>query len=163
MKIIGIDPGLNFTGFGIIDYNKGALEYLFADVITTSVKDSIEIRLAKIFSSLDLILKEYKVENCALENVFVNSNNESSLKLGSARGAAIVAVGVNLIPMFEYATNFVKKAVTGKGHASKEQVKYMVKMLLPKCKITKYDVSDALAVAIAHGSMVEYNNKIAKY
>ena len=149
---LGIDPGLNNTGWGIITKEQNKLFFISSGVIKIDSKLSIEKRLSLIFNELNKIITLYKPDECAIENIFVNNNNLSSLKLGYARATAILTIGLAQKSFFEYAPNLVKKATVGKGMASKEQVQYMVNIILPKAKVTNEHAADALAVAICHAN-----------
>ncbi len=149
---LGIDPGLVNTGWGIISKEQNKINFISAGVITVDPKLSMELRLSKIYTELNKIIQLYNPEECAIENIFVNSNNLSSLKLGYARAVAILTIGLAQKSFFEYAPNLVKKAVVGRGKGSKEQVQYMVNQILPKAKVTNEHAADALAVAICHAN-----------
>lgn len=149
---LGIDPGLINTGWGVISKEHNKLSFISAGVITIDAKLSIEQRLSKIYHELNLIISLYTPDECAIENIFVNSNNLSSLKLGYARAVAILTIGLAQKSFFEYAPNCIKKAVIGKGKGSKEQVQYMVNQILPKAKVVNEHAADALAVAICHAN-----------
>lgn len=149
VRILGIDPGLNNTGWGVIDYVDNTLICVNFGVIKTSVRDPIHLRLAKIHKSLTTILENLKPNQAAVENIFVNSNSMSSLKLGLARGVALCVPAIFEKEVFEYTANCVKKSVVGVGHADKNQVSIMVQKLLG-CGEVKLDAADALAVAICH-------------
>lgn len=149
---LGIDPGLNNTGWGIITKEQNKLSFISSGVIKIDPKLNIEERLTIIFNELNKIINLYKPDECAIENIFVNSNNLSSLKLGYARAIAILTIGLAKKNFFEYAPNLVKKATVGKGKANKEQVQFMVNIILPKAKVTNEHAADALAVAICHAN-----------
>lgn len=149
MIILGIDPGLHITGWGVIDYTSLRLRYVAHGTITTDSSEEIAHRLNKIYKDLSDIIEEYSPEQVAIEEVFVNNNPISSLKLGMARGAAICCVGVLGLPVSEYTPNKVKKAVVGVGHATKDQISVMVQKLL-NCANVRADAADALAIAICH-------------
>lgn len=148
--ICGIDPGLINTGWGIISSYQNNLGLIASGVIVTDSKLSIEKRLKSIFNELQKVIDVYKPEQCAIEDIFVNKNNLTSLKLGYARAVATLAIGLAEKSFFEYAPNLVKKAVVGKGKADKQQIQYMVNRILPKAKIVNEHEADALAVAICH-------------
>lgn len=150
--ICGIDPGLINTGWGIISAKANSLSYIASGVIVTSSNLSIDQRLVIIYENLAKVIELYKPDQCAIEDIFVNKNNYSSLKLGYARGAAILTIALAKKEYFEYAPNLVKKAVVGKGKANKEQVQYMVSKILPKAKENNEHAADALAVAICHAN-----------
>lgn len=149
---LGIDPGLINTGWGIIEVENNNLSFVAADVIVVNAKLPIEARLSQIYLQINQIITQFCPDECAMENIFVNSNNLSSLKLGYARAAAILAIGVAQKAFFEYAPNAVKKAVVGRGKADKIQIQYMINQILPKAKITNEHVADALAVAVCHAN-----------
>jgi crossover junction endodeoxyribonuclease RuvC len=148
-RILGIDPGLHITGWGVIDYDGFHLKYVSHGTIVSQPSDGISLRLGNIFKGLSDIIEEYSPKEVGMEEVFVNKNPISSLKLGMARGTAICCAGVLGLKVFEYAANKVKKSVVGVGHASKDQVSIMVQKLL-NCGNIKADAADALAVAICH-------------
>jgi crossover junction endodeoxyribonuclease RuvC len=154
--ILGIDPGLINTGWGIISAKQNALSFIASGAIVTNSKDSIDNRLKIIHLKLAEVIELYKPDQCAMEDIFVNVNNLSSLKLGYARGAAILTIALAQKSFFEYAPNLVKKAVVGKGKADKAQVQYMVNQILPKAKVTNEHAADALAVAICHANYKRY-------
>ena len=148
MRIIGLDPSLSSTGWGVIEVNGNRLQYVADGFIPTNPKMPIEERLDLIFRTLNEIIATYQPTEAAIEKTFLNQNPESSLKLSMARGVVILAAGYNHIPLFEYEPNKVKKALVGVGHAEKNQVETMVKILLPGCQPKNNDSSDALAMAI---------------
>lgn len=148
-RILGIDPGLHITGWGVIDYDGYHLKYVAHGTIVTFASDDISQRLNVVYQELSDVIEQYSPDEVSIEQVFVNMNPSSSLKLGMARGAAICCVGVMSIPIKEYTPNAVKKAVVGSGHASKDQISMMVQRLL-SCGNVKADSADALAIAICH-------------
>ncbi|TXF10915.1 crossover junction endodeoxyribonuclease RuvC [Pelomicrobium methylotrophicum] len=154
MRILGIDPGLQVTGFGVLDKVGQSLGYVASGCIRTP---DIELpgRLRAILESLNDVIGEYHPQQVAVEEVFVNVNPRSTLLLGQARGAAICAVVTHGLPVAEYTALQVKQAVVGNGHAKKEQVQEMVKRLLHLPAPPSADAADALACAIchAHGGM----------
>lgn len=150
--ICGIDPGLVNTGWGIILKRQNSLSFIDYGVITPNTKLPMEKRLKEIYEGLEKVIDLYKPIDVSMENIFVNSNNLTSLKLGYARGVAILAIGVAKKRFFEYAPNLVKKAVVGKGKADKTQIQYMVNQILPKAKVVNEHAADALAVAICHAN-----------
>lgn len=152
MIILGIDPGLNKTGWGIISFEKNTLKFLACGTIKTNAKDNTCMRLAAISEGIKKIITEFDPDEAAVEETFVNNNARSSLALGQARGAAILTLAQHKISVAEYAANLVKKTVTGNGHAEKTQVDTMVKMLLPGSSADSADSADALAIAICHSS-----------
>ncbi|TSK05815.1 MAG: crossover junction endodeoxyribonuclease RuvC [Geobacter sp.] len=150
MIILGIDPGSRKTGYGLISRQGNRLVHIDNGAIFTDKAKDFPQRLEKIFSGLSAIIAEYQPEVVAVEDVFLAKNAMSALKLGQARGAAIVAA-VNVgLPVHEYTAMQVKKAVVGTGRAEKAQVQQMIKALLNLPEIAQEDASDALAVAICH-------------
>ncbi len=150
--ILGIDPGLNNTGWGVIKARGSKLNYIGCGTIKTKADSRIESRLLTLYYQLKNIIETYNPEECAMEETFVNKNNLSSLKLGQARGALMLTVAIFNLNVYEYAPNLIKKSVVGAGKAEKHQVMKMVKYLLPEADIENNDSSDALAVAICHSS-----------
>ena len=148
MRILGLDPSLSSTGCGVIEVNANRLHYIADGFIPTSPKMPIEERLDIIFNTLSEVIETYQPEEAAIEKTFLNSNPETSLKLSMARGVVILAAGHYHLPLFEFDPTKVKKALVGVGHADKNQVETMVKILLPGCKPKNNDASDALAMAI---------------
>lgn len=149
MRIIGIDPGLQRTGWGIIDVAGSKLTHISHGVIATDSKEPTADRLKKIFDELTQMMMLWQPAGAAIEETFVNKNPASSLKLGLARGAAMVATAKMGLAVAEYPANLVKKSVVGAGHAEKEQVQAMIRILLPGVEASS-DAADALAVAICH-------------
>lgn len=149
MRIIGIDPGLQRTGWGIIDVVGNKLTHISHGVIATDSKATMAARLVHIFDELTKMITLWQPEEAAIEETFVNKNAASSLKLGQARGVAIAASAKLGLVVAEYSANLVKKSVVGAGHAEKEQVQAMIKILLPGVEASS-DAADALAVAICH-------------
>lgn len=149
MRIIGLDPGLRSTGWGVVDVHGSRLAHV-ANGCCSSEGDDLSIRLAGLFRQLDSVLSCHKPEGAAVESVFVNKDPVSTLKLGQARGLCLLVPALRGIAVHEYAPNSVKKSVVGVGHAEKVQVELMVKMLLPGASFTSPHAADALAVAICH-------------
>ncbi len=150
MRLIGLDPGLRNTGWGIINVQDNRLTHVADGVVLTDSKRSLADRLVQIMDGLHDVIERYRPDEAAVEETFVNKNAVSTLKLGQARGIVLVVPARLGIPVSEYLPNLVKKTVVGSGHAAKEQVQMMVKMLLPGCEIATADAADALAVAICH-------------
>ncbi|MCK5876570.1 MAG: crossover junction endodeoxyribonuclease RuvC [Candidatus Marithrix sp.] len=148
-RILGIDPGSRLTGFGIIDINRQNSKYVTSGCIRIH-SESIPLRLKEIYTNLNQIIEQYKPDISAIEQVFMHRNAASALKLGQARGAAIVACVQNNLPVYEYAPTQIKQAVVGKGHADKIQVQHMVKVLLSLPQTPQADAADALAVALCY-------------
>lgn len=149
MRILGIDPGLQVTGFGIIDRNGQHLTYVTSGCVRTKPGDLPE-RLGVILANLGEIIAEHQPSVVAVEEVFVNVNPKSTLLLGQARGAAICAAVARGLPVAEYTALQVKQSVVGNGHADKQQVQHMVTYLLKLPQAPQADAADALACAICH-------------
>ncbi len=151
MKILGIDPGLTHTGWGIIDATNGRLTYIASGRISSPPTAPMADRLAGIFMELQKIIALHHPDSAAVEQTFVNGNPASALKLGQARGVALAAPAACGLAVGEYAATLVKKSIVGAGHADKGQIQMMIGVLLPACKdILTPDQADALAVAITH-------------
>ena len=153
MKILGLDPSLTSTGWGIIEVENNRVRYVADGVVKTSANLDLASRLSKLHKGICNVIDLYKPDEAAIEIVFVNNNPFSSMKLGQARGAVILAPAMYNIPVAEYEPNLIKKAVVGVGHAEKNQVETMVKILLPGAKPVNSDSSDALAIAICHNNL----------
>jgi crossover junction endodeoxyribonuclease RuvC len=150
VRIIGLDPGLRNTGWGVIESEGSRLIYVADGSVHSNADDDLAVRLLQIHEQLIRILNEFKPDEAAVEETFVNTDARATLKLGQARGAVMLAPASLKIPVSEYAPNSVKKSVVGVGHAEKTQVKHMVKLLLPKAVMKSADSVDALAIAICH-------------
>jgi len=151
LNILGIDPGLGTTGFGLISSIGDSMKLIEYGTIKTSTKDSLPIRLKIIFEGINKIILEYKPSVFSIEQIFYSNNVKSSLLLGHARGTAITAAAIQDIIIYEYSAKKVKQSVTGNGNAHKDQVKFMVKNLLKLKEAPKsHDASDALAIAICY-------------
>jgi len=148
-RILGIDPGSRVTGFGIIDTEGRHTHYVACGCIRTGDGD-FPSRIRAIADGVSELLMQYSPEQMAIERVFMNRNADSALKLGQARGAAIAAVVIRDIPVFEYAATQIKQATVGRGHADKSQVQHMVKALLNLPESPQADAADALACALCH-------------
>lgn len=149
--ILGIDPGSNITGFGIIDAVKGKYRYITSGSIHTG-KNHLSKQLQQIYSGIFDLVTAYKPDEVAIEQVFMHASPRSALKLGQARGAAIVAAVRDNIDIAEYSARQVKQAVVGYGNAEKTQVAHMVKILLNLKNKLQVDEADALAIAICHAN-----------
>ncbi|MCH9754153.1 MAG: crossover junction endodeoxyribonuclease RuvC [Alphaproteobacteria bacterium] len=158
-KILGIDPGLSNTGWAVIQSEANSMIYIASGTITTTTNDDLSIRLKKIYQSIFEVISNYNPEEFAIEESFVNNNPLSSLKLGQARAAAILAAGAGNIPVHEYAPRLVKKAVVGSGRADKNQVASMVKYLIPKAQMKNEHEADALAISICHLNISSTNQR----
>jgi crossover junction endodeoxyribonuclease RuvC len=149
-RLLGIDPGLRHTGWGVVDFSGNRLVHVANGRVSTDEKRPTAERLAHILDGLARVIAEWTPEEAAIEETFVNQNPASTLKLGQARGAAMLAPAKAGLPVTEYAANAIKKAVVGAGHADKAQIQMMVARLLPGVKFAGPDAADALAVAICH-------------
>ena len=149
VRILGLDPGLRHTGWGVIDVTGNRLSYVAGGVIEPDASLDLAIRLKILFTGVRALVATYAPDECAVEETFVNQNPVSTLKLGHARAAAMLAPAEVDVPVAEYKPNLVKKSVVGVGHADKGQVEAMMRILLPGCD-AKADQADALAVAVCH-------------
>lgn len=149
MRLIGLDPGLRLTGWGVIDVDGNRLRHVAHGVVRVSTDGSLAERLRELFDGVAAVVEAQQPLEAAIEETFVNVNRGSTLKLGQARGVVLLAPARAGLPVFEYAANLVKKSVTGAGHAEKRQIAMMVGRLLPGCDASA-DAADALAVAICH-------------
>lgn len=152
IRILGVDPGLRHTGWGIVESDGVRLGYVASGRISAPRDEALAERLRQIFEQLAAVIKGYGPAEAAVEETFVNENPRATLKLGQARGAALLAPAVQAIPVAEYAPNLIKKSVVGAGHADKKQISAMVGFLLPPAKGVAADEADALAVAICHAN-----------
>ncbi len=150
MKVLGIDPGSRITGYGVIIKEGNRLIHVDNGAVFTDPRAEFPLRLLTVYRGLSEIIDRHRPDAMAVENIFFATNVQSALKLGQARGAAIVA-GVNAgLPVFEYTALQVKQAVVGHGRAAKDQVQKMLRVLLNLPEIAQEDASDALAVAVCH-------------
>jgi crossover junction endodeoxyribonuclease RuvC len=150
MRIVGLDPGLRHTGWGVIDVSGNRLCHVADGVVHAPLGLPLAARLVALFRQVCAVLEQFRPDEAAVEESFVNKNPASTLKLGVARGVVLLAPAERGLPVSEYSTNLVKKSVVGAGHAEKIQVQLMVRRLLPGCAIASADAADALAVAICH-------------
>lgn len=150
MRVLGIDPGSRITGYGIVEQSGNRLVHVDNGAIFTDNATDFPGRLLRIFDGLSSVIAQYRPDEVAVENIFFSTNAQSALKLGQARGAAIVAAVHAGLPVAEYTALQVKQAVVGQGRAEKGQVQKMLKALLSLPEIAQADASDALAVAICH-------------
>jgi len=150
MIILGLDPGLGTTGWGVILADGNRLSHVANGQIRTDAKMALASRLLQLDLELTDLLLEYKPDGAAVEEVFVNSNPQSTLKLGQARGVVLLGASRTGIEVGEYSARTVKKSVVGVGKADKDQMQAMIKILLPGVKLAGADAADALAVAITH-------------
>jgi crossover junction endodeoxyribonuclease RuvC len=150
IRIIGIDPGLRRTGWGVIESDGHRLGYLASGIVTSDGSAALAQRLVALFEGLGQVLSQWNPEEAAVESTFVNKDAAATLKLGQARGIALVAPALVGLTVAEYAPNMVKKTVVGTGHGGKEQIRAMIGHLLPKARPESEDEADALAIAITH-------------
>ena len=150
VRLIGLDPGLRNTGWGVIDCEGARLSHVANGSVSSTVSASLAERLVELHDGLGDILRRFEPDEAAVEQTFVNKDARATLKLGHARGIALLVPAAAGIRVAEYAPNHVKKSVVGSGHAGKEQIRMMVGVLLPLCDLANADAADALAVAITH-------------
>lgn len=154
MLILGLDPSLTCTGWGIIRSQGSRLTHLANGQVASDAKAPVEQRLLTLFNAIAAVIAEHRPDRAAVEEVFANSNAQSTLKLAQARGAVLTACAAGGLPVREHAARQVKKAVVGTGAAEKAQVQAMLKVLLPGVVLAGADAADALAVAIADAHLV---------
>lgn len=150
IRIVGIDPGLRRTGWGVIDLAGNLLTFVAAGTVSSDADDDLARRLVSLHDGLAGVMQRFLPVEAAVEQTFVNRDASATLKLGQARGIAMLVPAQAGLPVAEYAPNAVKKAVVGAGHAEKTQIRMMVKVLLPRATFDSDDAADALAVAITH-------------
>jgi crossover junction endodeoxyribonuclease RuvC len=150
VRILGVDPGLRHTGWGVIEADGSRLAFVASGAVHSPTGDNLSQRLRMLHEGLAAIIAAHRPDEAAVEETFVNRDAQSTLKLGYARGIALVVPALAGLEVTEYAANLVKKTVVGAGHAEKAQVAMMVKVLLPKAEALSPDAADALAVAICH-------------
>jgi crossover junction endodeoxyribonuclease RuvC len=148
--ILGIDPGLQRTGWGVIISKANQLSFVDCGTIATDAAAPLAERLKTLHDGLAAAIAKHRPDEAAVEETFINKSGSSSLKLGQARGAILLSLSLSDVKVYEYSANEVKKSVVGQGHAEKKQVAMMVKMLLPTSNAKQADAADALAVAITH-------------
>ncbi len=150
MRLLGLDPGLRTTGWGVIEAAGNRLSHIANGTIDTAADAPMAERLAALFRALERVVGEQSPDESAVEETFVNRNPASALKLGQARGIVMLAPALAGVPVHEYSANLIKKSLVGTGHAGKQQVAMMVRTLLPGARVERADAADALAVAICH-------------
>jgi crossover junction endodeoxyribonuclease RuvC len=150
IRILGIDPGLRRTGWGVVEIAGNRLGFLGCGSVLTDERAALAVRLLEIHDGLTRILDQYRPDEAAVEATFVNKDAAATLKLGQARGIAMVVPAKAGVPVAEYAPNLVKKSIVGAGHGDKAQVRMMIGVLLPKADPASDDAADALAVAVTH-------------
>ena len=150
IRIIGIDPGLRHTGWGVIETSGNNLKFVAAGTVRSNDKCDLASRLSQLYEGLCEVLHQFMPVEAAVEQTFVNKDATATLKLGQARGIALLAPAQAGLPVAEYAPNSIKKAVIGVGHGEKQQIHMMVKVLMPRASFDTSDAADALAIAICH-------------
>jgi len=162
VRVLGLDPGLRATGWGVIEAGAGRLRHLACGVVASPPDPPLARRLDTLFEGLLAVIARYAPDQAAVEETVVNHNAASSLKLGQARGVVLLAAARAGLEVAEYASRTVKRAVTGTGSASKEQVAAMVRALLPGAVEAGADAMDALAVAICHAHVAQTRTRLAR-
>jgi crossover junction endodeoxyribonuclease RuvC len=162
MRLLGLDPGLGATGWGIIEFERGRLTYIADGVVVSDSVRPLAERLVQLANGLENVIQTYAPMEAAVEETFVNRNAVSTLRLGQARGIALLVPARAGLPVSEYLPNLVKKTVVGTGHAAKQQVKMMVRILLPAARLSSADAADALAVAICHAHHRQSAERLAR-
>jgi crossover junction endodeoxyribonuclease RuvC len=150
IRILGIDPGLRRTGWGLIESEGNRLIHVACGSVETGERDELGVRLLAIHDGLVAVIERYQPQEAAVEATFVNTNAAATLKLGQARGIAMLVPAKAGLAVAEYAPNVVKKTVVGAGHGEKSQIRMMIGVLLPKADPQSEDAADALAIAICH-------------
>jgi crossover junction endodeoxyribonuclease RuvC len=150
IRILGLDPGLQHTGWGLVEHDGFRLRFLADGVVSTSAQEELPARLLALHRGLGAVIAEWTPDEAAVEHTYVARNPESALKLGQARGVVLLAPALAGLVVREYGAMEVKRAVVGTGHAAKEQVQAMVRQLLPGVTFRRADAADALAIAICH-------------
>ncbi|MBO6816476.1 MAG: crossover junction endodeoxyribonuclease RuvC [Rhizobiaceae bacterium] len=151
-RIFGIDPGLRNTGWGVIETKGSSLAFVAAGTVRSDARAPLGERLRQLHEGLSALISDYAPHEAAVEQTFVNRDAQATLKLGHARGVALLVPALAGLPIAEYAPNRVKKTVIGVGHGDKKQIRLMVNMLLPKARFDSDDAADALAIAICHAN-----------
>jgi crossover junction endodeoxyribonuclease RuvC len=150
IRIIGIDPGLRRTGWGVLDWDGHRAAYVASGVVLSDAGEPLAARLRALFGGLEAVLAAWRPAEAAVEQTFVNRDGLATLKLGQARGVAMLAPARAGLAVAEYAPNQIKKTVTGAGHAEKAQIRAMLALLMPKASPASADEADALAIALTH-------------
>lgn len=161
-RLIGLDPGLRHTGWGVIESDGVRLRHVANGTVHSDTAEDVALRLRQIHEGLQAVIAEWTPDVAAVEETFVNKNPGSTLKLGQARGAVLLTAALAGLPVGEYAPNLIKKSVVGTGHATKDQIHLMVQRLLPGVVIQSADAADALAVAICHAHHAASRRKQAE-
>lgn len=150
VRILGIDPGLRKTGWGLVTIEGTRLSYVGCGTVTSEQAASLALRLKQLHEGLSRVMRDLAPDEVAVEETFVNKDAQATLKLGHARAVALLVPALAEVPVSEYAANLVKKTVVGSGHADKRQIQAMVRVLLPRADPASADAADALAIAITH-------------
>jgi crossover junction endodeoxyribonuclease RuvC len=164
IRIIGLDPGLRRTGWGVVESLGNALRFVASGTVTSDENQDLAVRLCQLHDGIGAVIASYSPDEAAVEQTFVNANPSSTLKLGQARGIAMLVPARAGLRVAEYAPNAVKKSVIGVGHGDKAQIRMMVRVLLPKATFESDDAADALAIAICHAhhrQSVSYRTALA--
>ncbi|HSF93560.1 MAG TPA: crossover junction endodeoxyribonuclease RuvC [Thermohalobaculum sp.] len=161
MRVIGFDPGLRRTGWGVVDVSGSRLTHV-ANGVCGSGEGDLAGRLMQLHTEIEHVVREYRPDQAAVEHTFVNKDAAGTLKLGQARAISLLVPAQHGLAVAEYAPNAVKKAVVGVGHADKTQIQHMVKLLLPGVKLNGADAADALAVAICHAWAAAAGGRMAQ-
>lgn len=161
-RLIGLDPGLRHLGWGVIEAENNRLTHIANGVISSNAKDQLAVRLVTLEAGLEKIFDQYQPMQAAVENTFVNKDGVATLKLGQARAVCLLVPARRGLRVAEYAPNFIKRSVTGAGHADKTQIEAMVRMLLPQARPDNEHAADALAIAITHANAGDLDGKMAR-
>lgn len=160
-RIMGIDPGLRHTGWGVIAVEGSRLSFVACGCVESTQTLSLARRLCQLHAGLAAVIAQYRPDEAAVEETFVNKDPRATLKLGQARGVALLVPALAGLEVAEYAANLVKKTVVGAGHADKKQVQMMIRVLLPKSDAASADAADALAIAITHAQHRQSQARLA--
>ncbi|MFM2045558.1 MAG: crossover junction endodeoxyribonuclease RuvC [Pseudomonadota bacterium] len=160
LRILGLDPGLRHTGWGVIDVTGNRLSFVADGAIHTDEKETLSRRLERLHDGILAVIESWRPDEAAVEETLANKNPASTMKLGMARGIALLVTARAGLPVEQYLPMIVKKSVVGTGHADKVQVQHMVRMLLPGSQTTSADAADALAVAICHAHTAGTNRRV---
>ncbi len=159
-RLIGLDPGLRFTGWGVVDMRGTKLTHIANGAVRSDAKKPLAERLVELETGLEEVFNTYAPDCAAVEQTFVNRDGAATLKLGQARAVCLLVPARRKISVNEYAPNFIKRSVTGSGHADKNQIKSMVQMLLPQAEIANEHAADALAIAITLSHAGDFGGKM---
>ncbi|WAJ27080.1 crossover junction endodeoxyribonuclease RuvC [Antarcticirhabdus aurantiaca] len=163
IRIVGIDPGLRRTGWGVVETEGNSLRFVASGTVTSDDKLDLASRLRQLHDGLAAVIDRLRPDEAAVEQTFVNKDATATLKLGQARGIAMLVPALAGLPVAEYAPNAVKKAVIGVGHADKDQIQMMVKVLMPRATFDTADAADAIAIAICHTHHRQSSQRLAAY